>query len=136
VIAAAFQGGPVSAQFGTISKLSRVMLLAPVVFLLGYLADRKRASGAIGQGKVPFPLFLVGFLAMIGVNSLGILTAEWVARLLLVNQFLLALALAAMGLETSVRKLIGEGVRPFLVGAGAWCFISALSLGLIRALYW
>jgi uncharacterized integral membrane protein (TIGR00698 family) len=134
VIAAAFQGGPVSAQYGTISKLSRVMLLAPVVFLLGYLADRKR--GRAESGKVPFPLFLVGFLAMIGVNSLGILTPEWVARLVFVNQFLLALALAAMGLETSVRKLIGEGLRPFLVGAGAWCFISALSLGLIRALYW
>jgi uncharacterized integral membrane protein (TIGR00698 family) len=134
VIAAAFQGGPVSAQYGTISKLSRVMLLAPVVFLLGYLADRKRRRGE--SGKVPFPLFLVGFLAMIGVNTMGILTAEWTARLVFVNQFLLALALAAMGLETSVRKLIGEGLRPFLVGAGAWCFISALSLGLIRALYW
>ncbi|MCU1236168.1 MAG: hypothetical protein JWP63_4135, partial [Candidatus Solibacter sp.] len=102
----------------------------------GYLADRKRGSGVNGQGKVPFPLFLVGFLAMIGVNSMGILSAEWVARLIVVNQFLLALALAAMGLETSVRKLIAEGLRPFLVGAGAWCFISALSLGLIRALYW
>jgi len=136
VIAAAFQGGTVSAQYGTISKLSRVMLLAPVVFLLGYLADRRRGKGENGQGKVPFPLFLVGFLAMIGVNSLGVLSAEWVARLVFVNQFLLALALAAMGLETSVRKLIGEGMRPFLVGAGAWCFISVLSLGLIRALYW
>jgi uncharacterized integral membrane protein (TIGR00698 family) len=133
VIAAAFQGGPVSAQFGTISKLSRVMLLAPVVFLLGWLAQRKRGCG---QCRVPFPLFLVGFLAMIGVNSLGVLSAEWVARLVFVNQFLLALALAAMGLETSVRKLIGEGLRPFLVGAGAWCFIAGLSLGLIRALYW
>ncbi len=135
VIAAAFQGGAVSAQYGTISKLSRVMLLAPVVFLLGYLADRRRGREN-GQGKAPFPLFLVGFVAMIGVNSLGIVTPEWVARLIFVNQYLLALALAAMGLETSVRKLIGEGVRPFLVGAGAWCFISALSLGLIRALYW
>ncbi len=133
VIAAAFQGGAVSAQYGTISKLSRVMLLAPVVFLLGWLAQRKRGCG---QGKVPFPLFLVGFLAMIGVNSLGVLSAEWVARLVFVNQFLLALALAAMGLETSVRKLIGEGLRPFLVGAGAWGFIAVLSLGLIRALYW
>jgi uncharacterized integral membrane protein (TIGR00698 family) len=131
VIAAAFQGGAVSAQYGTISKLSRVMLLAPVVFLLGYLADRRK-----GAGKVPFPLFLVGFLAMIGINSTGVLTAEWVARLVFVNQFLLALALAAMGLETSVRKLIGEGLRPFLVGAGAWCFISLLSLTLIRTLYW
>ena len=53
VIAAAFQGGPVSAQYGTISKLSRVMLLAPVVFLLGYLADRKRGRGESGQGSLP-----------------------------------------------------------------------------------
>ena len=56
VIAAAFQGGPVSAQYGTISKLSRVMLLAPVVFLLGYLADRKRGAGSGRESSVsPFP---------------------------------------------------------------------------------
>ena len=135
VIAAAFQGGSVSAQYGAISKLSRVMLLAPVVFTLGYLAARRR-SAAGNHAKVPTPWFLVGFLAMISVNSLGLLTPAWTSRLVTANQFLLAVALAAMGLETSVSKLRTAGLRPFLLGSGAWCFISVLSLALIRAFYW
>ena len=135
VIAAAFQGGSVSAQFGAISKLSRVMLLAPVVFTLGYLASRRRAAGG-NHAKVATPWFLIGFLAMIGINSLGLLTPAWTARLVTANQFLLAVALAAMGLETSVQKLRSAGLRPFLLGSGAWGFISVLSLALIRAFYW
>jgi uncharacterized integral membrane protein (TIGR00698 family) len=145
VIAAAFQGGTVSAQYGAISKLSRVMLLAPVVFTMGMLATRRRA-GAIGDpqsiaqsnspGKTPVPWWVLGFLAMILVNSSSLLSAVWTARLVMANQFLLALALAAMGLETSIRKLRAAGLRPFLLGSGAWCFISVLSLSLIRLFYW
>jgi len=135
VIAAAFQGGSVSAQYGAISKLSRVMLLAPVVFTLGYLGSRRRCAGG-NHAKVATPWFLIGFLAMIAINSLGLLSAVWTARLVTANQFLLAVALAAMGLETSVRKLRDAGFRPFLLGSGAWCFISVLSLVLIRVFYW
>ncbi|HTS64770.1 MAG TPA: YeiH family protein [Candidatus Acidoferrales bacterium] len=136
VVAAAFQGGSVSAQYGAISKLSRVMLLAPVVFTLGYLAARRRSSAEGARARVPVPWFLLGFLAMIAVNSLGVVPAAWTARLVTANQFLLAAALAAMGLETSLRKLRAAGMRPFLLGGGAWCFISILSLALIRAFYW
>ena len=135
VIAAAFQGGTVSAHLGAISKLSRVMLLAPVVFTLGYLAARRRSADG-NRAKVATPWFLVGFLVMIAVNSVGLLSPAWTARLVTANQFLLAVALAAMGLETSISKLRGAGVRPFLLGSGAWCFISVLSLVLIRAFYW
>jgi uncharacterized integral membrane protein (TIGR00698 family) len=135
VIAAAFQGGSVSAQYGAISKLSRVVLLAPVVFTLGYLATRRRSTEG-NRANVPTPWFLVGFLAMIAVNSLGLLSKTWTTYLVTANQFLLAVALAAMGLETSVAKLKAAGLRPFLLGSGAWVFISVLSLGLIRAFYW
>jgi len=136
VIAAAFQGGSISAQYGAISKLSRVMLLAPVVFTMGMLATRRRGAAGNQASKAPMPWFLLGFLAMILVNSSGLISAAWTARLVLVNQFLLALALAAMGLETSIQKLRMAGLRPFLLGSGAWCFISVLSLSLIRLLYW
>jgi uncharacterized integral membrane protein (TIGR00698 family) len=135
VIAAAFQGGSVSAQFGAISKLSRVVLLAPVVFTLGYLAARRRSAEG-NPAKVPTPWFLVGFLVMIAVNSSGVLGKSWTSALVTANQFLLAVALAAMGLETSVAKLRAAGLRPFLLGSGAWMFISVVSLALIRALYW
>jgi uncharacterized membrane protein YadS len=41
------------------------------------------------------------------------------------------MALAAMGLETDLRKLAAAGLRPALLGAGAWVFIMGISLGLI-----
>src|SRR5262249_7270166 len=96
VIAAAFQGGSISAEYGAISKLWRVVLLAPVVFTLGYLAMRRRSAEG-NRAKVAMPWFLVGFLAMIAVNSVGVVDKEWTARLVTANQFLLAVALAAMG---------------------------------------
>lgn len=49
----------------------------------------------------------------------------------MVTQLLLATALAAMGLETDIRKLAAKGLRPALLGAGAWIFVSVFSLGLV-----
>lgn len=47
------------------------------------------------------------------------------------TSFLLTMALAAMGLETNIRKLRAKGIRPLALGALAWLFISALGLGLV-----
>jgi len=123
-------------QVMSLKPEERVMLLAPVVFTMGILATRRRGAAGCPQSKAPVPWFLLGFLAMILVNSSGILSTAWTARLVVVNQFLLALALVAMGLETSIGKLRAAGLRPFLLGSGAWCFISILSLSLIRLFYW
>jgi uncharacterized membrane protein YadS len=48
--------------------------------------------------------------------------------------FLLTMALAAMGLETDIRKLKAKGVRPLALGALSWVFISCFSLALILAI--
>jgi len=130
VVAAAFQRGDEAGQFGTIAKLTRVMMLAPMILCLGVFAARRR-QGQSGGGKAPIPWFVFGFIAMVGVASTG-----WVPEAVLdpatgVTQFLLAMALAAMGLETDLRKLAAAGLRPALLGAGAWVFIMGISLGLI-----
>jgi len=136
VIAAAFQDGQVSGQFATISKLTRVMLLAPMVLTLGMLA----ASGKVNGGKlditkVTIPWFVLGFVAIIGFNTLNILPPHVKALVITANQFLLAVSLTAMGLETSVAKLKQKGLKPLALGAGAWLFISAFSYGLVRLFY-
>ena len=51
---------------------------------------------------------------------------------MLATSFLLTVALAAMGLETDIRKLRAKGVRPLALGALAWLFISGLGLGLVE----
>jgi uncharacterized integral membrane protein (TIGR00698 family) len=147
VIATAFQDGRVSGQMGTIVKLTRVMLLAPAVIALGALRQDDRAgqagaalqdSGAAGTPRtrrVAVPWFVVGFVAMTGVASLGIVPEGVKAAVKSLDLALMAVALAAMGLETRIAKLSGKGWKPLLVGAGAWLFISVFSYGLVRVFY-
>lgn len=50
----------------------------------------------------------------------------------MVTTFLLSMALAAMGLETDLRKLRAKGVRPFLLGLASFLFIASFSLMLVK----
>jgi len=131
VVAAAFQGGREAGEFGTIAKLSRVAMLAPMILLLGYSMNRSGKAGGGSRGKAPMPWFVLGFIAMILFNSTGILPETERHWLIQATTFLLAMALAAMGLETDIRKLRAKGLRPLLLGIVAAVFISALSLGLV-----
>jgi uncharacterized integral membrane protein (TIGR00698 family) len=133
VVAAAFQHGREAGEFGTIAKLSRVMLLAPLVMTLGVIAARNGGSTK-AEGKAPMPWFVLGFIAMIGLNSLGVVPTEATHAVTPLTTFLLTMALAAMGLETDIRKLRAKGARPLALGALSWLFISVFSLALILAI--
>jgi uncharacterized integral membrane protein (TIGR00698 family) len=133
VVAAAFQDGQSAGEFGTIAKLSRVMMLAPVIMVLAWF-DKDRPSDADGSPNVkpPFPWFVLGFVALIGVNSVIAIPAGIKSMIILATAFLLSVALGAMGLETDIRKLKAKGVRPLALGAASWIFVSAFSLGLVK----
>lgn len=132
VIAAAFQGGQEAGEFGTIAKLSRVMMLAPLVIVLAKTARcAARHGDAAQRGKAPMPWFVLGFIALIALNSFDLIPAAPKPFLVQATSFLLAMALAALGLETDIAKLREKGLRPLLLGAAAWVFISTLSLGLV-----
>jgi uncharacterized integral membrane protein (TIGR00698 family) len=140
VAAAAFQNGADSGNFGTIAKLSRVMLLAPMILVLGYFSARQKTIDADCAERptrhaVPKPWFVAGFIAMMLLNSLHLIPPADKPYLVQATTFLLTIALAAMGLETDFGKLRAKGWRPLLVGAGSWLFISALSLALIELAY-
>jgi uncharacterized integral membrane protein (TIGR00698 family) len=138
VVAAAFQGGTDSGDFGTIVKLSRVMLLAPTILVLGYMSVRGSHAPDPDDGtqprsrSIPIPWFVVGFIGMILFNSLDLIPPEDKAYIVQATAFLLTVALAAMGLQTDIRKLRAKGLRPLFVAAGSWVFISVFSLALIE----
>lgn len=134
VVAAAYQEGPAAGEFGTIAKLSRVMLLAPMVIGLGLIAARRAARHGHGasRAKPPMPWFVLGFLAMVGLNSVVTMSAEMKSVLVLLTTFMLSMALAAMGLETDIAKLRAKGLRPFLLGFAAFAFIALFSLALVK----
>ncbi len=133
VVAAAFQRGSESGQFGTVAKLTRVMMLAPMILALGWSAMRPGGQPKTESGHVAFPMpwFVFGFLALVGVNSVISIDPSMRAAIVVVTNFLLAMALAAMGLGTDFRKLVAAGPRPLLLGALASLFIAGLSLSLV-----
>ena len=111
-----------------IVKMIRVMMLVPVLLILGVWAARRNAKdGATAEkGKVNIPWFAVGFLAVIGFNSLNLLPPIFVDAINYVDTFLLTMAMAALGAETSIDKFKKAGAKPFVL---AFCLDVWLIVG-------
>jgi uncharacterized integral membrane protein (TIGR00698 family) len=130
VVAAADQRGAAAREIATVSKLTRVMMLAPVV-TLGWFAVRRAKTDGV-QAKAPLPWFVLGFIALIGLNSIAPLPAALKPPTTMFTTFLLSMALAAMGLDADLKKLAAKGPRPLLLGLAAAVFISGFSLLLVK----
>ena len=114
-----------------IVKMMRVMLLVPVLLVLAWwVATRKKASTQGGEkGKVSIPWFAIGFLLVICFNSLNLLPAAVVDGINYFDTYLLTMAMAALGAETSFEKFKKAGAKPFILAfilfiwliAGGYC---------------
>lgn len=123
------------ANVSIIVKMIRVMLLVPVLLILGYwiaLSARKSNTSA-EKGKVAIPWFAIGFLAVIGFNSFGLLPQNIVDAINYIDTFLLTMAMAALGAETSIDKFKKAGAKPFILAA--ILFLWLISGGWLLAKY-
>jgi uncharacterized integral membrane protein (TIGR00698 family) len=116
----------VALQIGTLVKLARVALLAPLVF--GYAVSRGRSRPA---GTPLVPLFVVGFLALAAVRSADVLPDRVVSDLARIDVWLLAAGMAGLGLGLELARLRGLGYRPLLLGFASWFTIALVSLALV-----
>lgn len=118
--------GAAIADAATITKMIRVMMLAPVLVVMGLLLRR---GGGAGGGRVTVPWFAVYFLVVIGLNSLlGQTVPEEVltpCRTLIdrVDTFMLTMAMTALGAETGIEKFRQAGAKPFLLAAGLYVWL-------------
>ena len=98
----------------TITKMIRVMLLAPVLVIMGFVlaGRRKESGGETGKRRIAVPWFAFGFIGIIGLNSLlqSLCGVETVREIPLngtieyVDTFMLTMAMTALGTETSLDK--------------------------------
>jgi uncharacterized integral membrane protein (TIGR00698 family) len=116
----------VALKIGTLVKLARVALLAPLVF--GFAVSRGRSRPA---GTPLVPMFVLGFLALAAVRTTGILPARVVADLARLDVLLLAGGMAGLGLGLHLSRLRGLGLRPLVLGLVAWMVIALVSLALV-----
>jgi uncharacterized integral membrane protein (TIGR00698 family) len=134
VIATAFQAGPVSGKIATVTKLSRVLLIIPIMLSLGWQSRRSMNSpNATKSLHTPWFVVLFGLLTLI--NSFGIVSETIRASILHLNQLLLCMALAAMGLETNLNQLLKIGTKPLYLAGIAWIFLAVVSLSMISMFY-
>lgn len=118
------------ADTATITKMIRVMMLAPVLLVMSLcLSHAGGTEGKGGKRKITIPWFAVYFLVAIGINSLletwmpgATLTAAQDA-ISSFDTFLLTMAMTALGAETGIEKFKQAGAKPFLLAAGLYVWL-------------
>lgn len=138
VVGAGYLLGEQAGNTATFTKLLRVAMLVPVVMVITlWLARDKnnQADNAAAQpGSRPpiLPLFLVVFLLLVVVNSLGWIPMniqDWVVQL---SNACLVTAIAAIGIKASVAELAAMGWKPLLLMVGETLFLGVfVMLGLL-----
>lgn len=111
----------------TITKMIRVMMLAPVLVIMSFaLAGRKKAAtegGTTQKSKITIPWFAFGFIGIICLNSLlqylfGVDSVKEIplnGAIEYIDTFMLTMAMTALGTDTSMEKFKQAGAKPFLL---------------------
>lgn len=134
VVAAGLIISPQAGDTATLVKLFRVMLLMPVVMCIAFLY-RNDPHGASSNESMPLlPGFLVAFLALMLLASLGMFPPAWVETATQGSRICLVLAIAAAGIKTSLEDLLKLGWRPLLMFLGETLFIAAFVLTAVLGL--
>ena len=131
VIATSSTGGETAVHAATVVKLSRVVLLAPLVASVSIWA-RRPSSGLVANADKKqvsiVPIFVIGFLVMIALRTTGIIPDSWLAKLKTIERVCLASALVGLGSDVRITRLIKVGGRPLLLALVSWFGIAVVSL--------
>ncbi|HSL77395.1 MAG TPA: putative sulfate exporter family transporter [Candidatus Limnocylindrales bacterium] len=154
VVATGYAFSPSAGDAATVVKLTRNLAILPVLLGATWLAARsERVSddatprpgpSRLGLVSRAVPWFVIGFVVVAGLRSVGLLDARLpvvgtLADLCsLLASILILVALAGVGLATDLRSLAAVGPRPFVLGASMWLAIGLLGLilaGFVAGLY-
>lgn len=127
VVAAGMLLGPVQADHATVVKLFRVMLLLPVVVAISFLYRRHGSSNPAHRPSL-IPGFLIAFVVLMLLSSTGVFTDPVVRVASDASRGCLVLAIAAVGIKTSVEDLLALGWRPLLLFVANTGLIAGLVL--------
>jgi uncharacterized integral membrane protein (TIGR00698 family) len=132
VIAVGSAIDPATADSAVVVKLTRVMLLVPVLFFFSWRQTRAARAEGKTAASIALPWFALAFVAVSAINSLLTFPPEIKNALLTLDTLLLAAAMAALGLETRIAKLRALGVKPLMLAAVLWLWLLVAGVILIR----
>lgn len=137
--AAAWDGAHLGADTlsaATIVKLTRTLAIIPITLVLSLITLRRdkragtSAAGAEFSLRRAFPTFVGLFIVASIITTVAPLPAALIAVLKWASKFFIICAMAAIGLNTDIVKLIKTGAKPLAMGALCWVAIAVVSLGM------
>ena len=128
VVGAGFMISPETGDIATYVKLLRVAMLLPVVSAISWIVARRATDAGGARKGPPVPLFLLGFVALVAINSAGLLPGFAIDAATDVSRWCLVTAIASLGMKTSFKDLIAVGWRPIGLMVAETVWIAALVL--------
>ena len=126
VVGAGYAVSDTVGNVATVVKLFRVFMLLPVVLGVGWwFASR---GGDTHKAKVPIPVFAIMFLVFVAINSFGVLPSLLRSGLIEFSRWGLLIAIAALGLNTSLASILRVGPKHILVVIGSTMVIFIVPL--------
>ncbi len=134
VVAAGYIYGREAGDHATIVKLTRATLILPVVAVIAFRRAREiRAGGTRVPWRRIVPWFVLWFLVAALINSTGLVPAAWHDGVGRVAIFLISVALAGIGAQTQLARVLRAGPRPLALGFVLWVAVAVSSLAIQRA---
>ncbi len=125
-VPASIPGSPeIMANSAVIVKMTRVIMIAPMLIVLGiYLSMQAKKSGkAGGKLQLVIPWFAVYFIGMAGFNSLDLVPHSIVGVINQIDTFLLTMAMTALGMGTIFSKFKGLGLAPIYTAGSMFIWL-------------
>ena len=119
VVAAGYAFSDAAGSLATIVKLTRTLFIVPIVLIFSWVYTKKETQSQTAEKiniRKIFPWFILGFLAVVGVRSTGLVPDNIVVGMSFLSKFFLSMALAAIGLKTSLKEVAGVGIKPMVAG--------------------
>jgi uncharacterized integral membrane protein (TIGR00698 family) len=128
VVGAGYSISPEAGDAGTLTKLLRVAMLVPVVLAITLLLFRGTDTGG---KRPPFPGFLIGFVVLVAINSLGLIPEPLRLAMVDLSRWALVAAIAALGMKTSLKDLAAVGPKALALLVAETAFIALLVLAVL-----
>ena len=131
VVGAGYSLSPETGDVATFVKLLRVAMLLPVIAIT--VVSYRRTGAEPGAKRPPLlPGFAVAFVALVALNSFGIIPSTLTKLGTDISQWCLIAAVAALGTKTRLRELADVGFKPVALMVGETVFLAALVLVLLH----
>ncbi|WP_449278969.1 YeiH family protein [Leucobacter sp. GX24907] len=134
VVAAASVFSSAALGFAVVVKLVRTLMIIPVSVTLAVVEARRNDDGQrMTPGRMVrlVPWFLVGFVVMATIGSTGIISPTGADILGRISVFLVAMALAGIGLSTDLAAIRTAGLKPLALGGLLSLLVAATTLGIM-----